>query len=106
MVARENEQKELMTAYKSQQSEFVAVYGRRRIGKTFLVRETFDGMFAFQHTGVARGKQRRQLTEFRRSLRNSGCTEIGMIADWFDAFDCLGKFIVRHTREIVERRLI
>ena len=93
MIAREHEQKELMKAYKSQQSEFVAVYGRRRIGKTFLVRETFDGMFAFQHTGVARGKQRRQLTEFRRSLRNSGCTEIGTITDWFDAFDCLGKFI-------------
>lgn len=93
MIGREYERKELMKAYDSQQSEFVAVYGRRRIGKTFLVRETFEGMFSFQHTGVARGKQRRQLAEFRRSLKNAGCHEIGSFADWFDAFDCLGNFI-------------
>lgn len=93
MVGREYERKELMKAYDSQLSEFVAVYGRRRIGKTFLVRETFNGMLAFQHTGVARGKQRRQLAEFRRSLKNAGCQEARPFADWFDAFDCLGNFI-------------
>ena len=48
MVGREYERKELMKAYDSQLSEFVAVYGRRRIGKTFLVRETFNGMLAFR----------------------------------------------------------
>jgi len=34
-------------------SQFVVVYGRRRIGKTFLVREAFDYKFTFQHAGIA-----------------------------------------------------
>ena len=47
MLARKEEQAELLDAVQSSKSEFVAVYGRRRIGKTFLVEETFAGSFAF-----------------------------------------------------------
>lgn len=53
MVGREKEQKTLINAYKSEYSQFVAVYGRRRVGKTFLIRETFDYKFTFQHAGAA-----------------------------------------------------
>ena len=52
IIERENEQKQLEQLYESEYSEFVAKYGRRRVGKTFLVRETFNYRFAFQHTGV------------------------------------------------------
>ena len=38
----------------SYNSEFVAVYGRRRVGKTYLIRETFNYKFTFQHTGKCR----------------------------------------------------
>lgn len=48
MIGREFEQARLLERYKSGQSEFVVVYGRRRVGKTFLVRETFANKFAFQ----------------------------------------------------------
>ena len=47
MVGRLKEVKELEKRYNSAQSEFVAVYGRRRIGKTYLVRETFGDRFTF-----------------------------------------------------------
>ena len=43
MIGRQRERNVLTAAYESQQSEFVVVYGRRRVGKTFLVRETFEG---------------------------------------------------------------
>ena len=56
MIGREFEQARLLERYKSGQSEFVVVYGRRRVGKTFLVRETFANKFAFQHTGHSKGK--------------------------------------------------
>lgn len=46
MIGRIVEQKELLRALESQQSEFVALYGRRRVGKTFLVNEFFNGRFA------------------------------------------------------------
>lgn len=51
MIGRTIEQKELLRALNSDQSEFVALYGRRRIGKTFLVNEFFNGQFA----GLRRG---------------------------------------------------
>ena len=52
MVGRVAEQKKLAKVMSSNESEFVAVYGRRRIGKTYLVREFFKGKFLFQHTGI------------------------------------------------------
>ena len=51
MIGRRFERERLLEKYKSGQPEFVVVYGRRRVGKTFLVRETFGDKFAFQHTG-------------------------------------------------------
>ena len=51
MIGRERERKILEDAMNSDYSEFVAVYGRRRVGKTFLVRETFDYSFTFQYAG-------------------------------------------------------
>lgn len=54
LIGREKEQKWLREAYKSDESQFVAVYGRRRVGKTFLVRECFNDKFVFQHSGVAK----------------------------------------------------
>ena len=42
MIGREKEKKVLLDAFSSDYSEFVAVYGRRRVGKTFLIRESFD----------------------------------------------------------------
>ena len=52
MFGREEEKRVLLSLLESEKSEFVAVYGRRRVGKTFLVRETFNYKFAFQHTGL------------------------------------------------------
>ena len=56
----------------SERSEFVAVYGRRRIGKTFLVNEAFGYSFAFHVAGLKREGLRRQLDNFRLSLKRQG----------------------------------
>ena len=61
MIGRIAEVKELSEAFASTQSEFVAIYGRRRVGKTFLVNETFGGQYAFQHAGVENVCMREQL---------------------------------------------
>ena len=52
LIGRKEEQERLWDAYNSDESEFVAVYGRRRVGKTYLIRETFADRFAFHHTGL------------------------------------------------------
>ena len=60
MIGRITEKKELIEAFESEYSQFAAVYGRRRVGKTFLVREVFDYKFTFEHSGVANGNNRKQ----------------------------------------------
>ena len=93
IIGRKAEQEELRLAYNSEYSEFVAVTGRRRIGKTFLVRETFNYAFAFQHSGLANQKTRAQLKEFRQSLIRSGLKKCRIPTDWSDAFFLLTQLL-------------
>ena len=93
IIGRKAEQQELRRAYESEYSEFVAVTGRRRIGKTFLVRETFDYRFAFQHSGLANQNTRAQLREFRQSLLRCGMKKCRIPYDWSDAFFLLSEFL-------------
>ena len=77
MIGRKKEQMSLLSAEQSEQSEFVAVYGRRRVGKTFLVRETFAGRLAFSHSGVENVGMTEQLRAFRSSLKEYGWNGAG-----------------------------
>ncbi len=69
LIGRRQEQQLLISALDSDQSEFIAVYGRRRVGKTFLIREAFNYSFAFQHTGLLD-------CEFPKKLHQSGFQEL------------------------------
>ena len=91
MIGRIQEIKELNRMYDSRESEFVAVYGRRRVGKTYLIRETFAGRFSFTHTGLLGVSMSRQLSYFYQSLKEYGCTESRAPKDWFEAFQYLKK---------------
>ena len=93
IIGRKEEKQELLRAYNSEYSEFVAVTGRRRIGKTFLIRETFGYKFAFQHSGLANQNTRAQLKEFRQSLLRSGMKKCRVPVDWSDAFFLLSQLL-------------
>lgn len=93
MIGRKEEIRKLQLAYDSKQSEFVAVYGRRRIGKTFLVNELFGGRFAFQHAGVEKAKMQEQLDYFRDSLLRSGHRDCPRLHTWRSAFFELANFL-------------
>ena len=54
LIGRKKEQEQLLNALREEDSMFVAVYGRRRVGKTYLVRETLGSNFTFYHTGMAK----------------------------------------------------
>lgn len=96
IIGREEEISRLKRAYDSEYSEFVAVYGRRRIGKTFLIRETFGDMFTFQYTGIFNIKNTKQLKEFYLSLLSQGLDKTEeRPKDWFDAFHLLERLIER-----------
>ena len=93
MVGRKTEQKRLEEAFGRDEAQLVAVYGRRRVGKTFLVRETFRGRFYFQHAGLSRGTMSEQLAAFRDSLIRSGAKDVPTLRGWREAFNALERFI-------------
>ena len=99
MIGREKEQRRLRELADSGEAEFVAVYGRRRVGKTCLVRETFDGEFTFCHSGMARVGMASQLHAFRSSLKEWGDSECPRLDNWIDAFDELKRVIRDDDRD-------
>ena len=99
LIGRKKEQKALKGLLKSDKSEFVAIYGRRRVGKTYLVRETFNYRFAFQHTGTQNGSKTVQINEFAKSLRIAGMEDVPTMKDWYDAFFVLGNFLASLNEE-------
>lgn len=93
MIGRTVEQKELLRALESQQSEFVALYGRRRVGKTFLVNEFFNSQFAFCATGIEGGTKREQLELFREELKRQGLEKCPRLTTWIAAFSRLADLL-------------
>ena len=88
MIGRTKEIEDLNRLYESDESEFVAVYGRRRVGKTYLVRETFADRFAFHHTGLPNATKHQQLVHFKESLVAAGA-RVKTPRNWFEAFHAL-----------------
>lgn len=103
MVGRENERLLFQHILKSGSSEFVAVYGRRRVGKTYLIREVFNNHFHFHFTGLAKASLRQQLMNFHTALKKrSPEKEFPVPATWFDAFQQL----IEHTEKSTDNRKV
>ena len=99
LIGRKEEQQILRSAVQSENSEFVAVYGRRRVGKTYLIRETFGYKFTFQHTGLAKGNTKEQLFSFAISLRDAGYDDCPIPKSWLEAFSLLSTYLKNSTDE-------
>ena len=89
IIGREHEIKKLQDLFKSKKSEFVAVCGRRRVGKTFLIRETFKNNFFFDLAGLAESNTKEQLVNFNISLNKVGEGEFPKAKSWLYAFEQL-----------------
>lgn len=99
IIGRKNELSRLQNLLSSDQSEFYAVYGRRRVGKTYLIREAFNYRFTFQHTGLANAKMSMQLAEFQRSLQLCGAKRQARPKNWYEAFWQLQDFLLESKSE-------
>lgn len=99
IIGRKEEQRILLSAAQSEYSELIAVYGRRRVGKTYLIRETFGYKFTFQHTGLANAKTKDQLFSFAISLRDAGYDDCPTPQSWLEAFSLLSHFLKDSTDE-------
>ena len=93
LIGREKEQKILTEAWQADESRFIAVYGRRRVGKTYLIRESLGASFTFQHTGYYGGKLADELFAFSASLREQGLKDFVRPKNWLEAFELLKELI-------------
>lgn len=102
IIGRKKEIKELEDILCSNKAEFVVIYGRRRVGKTFLVREFFKNKFAFHHTGLSpfelseENILTEQLNSFAMTLSRFGKTDGKRPSSWLEAFEML--------RDLLENR--
>ena len=85
IIGRARERQTLRRCEFSEKPEFIAVYGRRRVGKTFLITRHFDNKFTFSVTGNTKD----QLRAFHASLKKHFKTDIPVPTDWFHAFGLL-----------------
>lgn len=110
IIGREKEKAELQRHLESGRPEFIAVYGRRRVGKTFLIDEMFRDFMVFHHTGLSPYDKRRkaslkdQLQNFQFSLIRHGMDGAPLPNSWMEAFFLLERFLEQRdngTRQVV-----
>ncbi len=91
MIGREKERSLMQHCLQSPAAELIAVLGRRRVGKTFLIRQVYTQHMAFELTGIQNGTQREQLENFREQLYTffGEQAPVKRPTSWLDAFTAL-----------------
>jgi uncharacterized protein len=93
LVGRKDEYQILEKSYKSSLSQLIIIYGRRRVGKTFLVNQSFENKFAFKITGVYKQNKNTQLANFSIELSRADNKEHDVFKNWSSAFSALKKYL-------------
>lgn len=91
-IGREKEQQLLHQYLSSPQSEFIAVYGRRRVGKTCLIQRVIGSDYAFYVAGMNNVTMRLQLANFMEGIRRVNA-KVGKVGSWLEAFIALEKHL-------------
>lgn len=97
-IGRKQEIKMLQDIKDSGKAEFVAVYGRRRVGKTYLIQQFFDNKFAFSATGILEGTREEELFAFTSALIAVGYTG-PQPKTWLEAFEGLKSVLERQLHK-------
>lgn len=102
IIGRQKEQSLIGDYMNSSKAELIAVYGRRRVGKTFLIRSYFNDLFDFYFTGTFEAPKGTQLRLFQGELLRYSGAKRKRPADWFEAFEQLRDYLSQlHKDKIV-----
>jgi uncharacterized protein len=102
-IGREEEKSILLKAYNRQEARFVAIFGRRRVGKTYLIRQVLGDKMTFYMTGLSNVKSNQQILNFHTALLRQGGTFPNVPENWFFAFQQLIDFLEAspHPKKVV-----
>ena len=98
IIGRKSEIKRLKAYVESDKSEFVAIYGRRRVGKTFLIKELLDNQLSFRMTGRENASLATQLTNFSYAMSDY-FDDNSTPKNWTEAFRLLAKHLEQSPNE-------
>ena len=93
IIGRKHEQAIIRNYIESKKPELIAVYGRRRVGKTYLVKSMFDNQFDFSYTGMYDVTRAVHLSQFQKALQKCYSVKVPRLTTWFDAFDALKDYL-------------
>lgn len=93
IIGRKEEMKLLQNCYNANEAQLIIIYGRRRVGKTFLINQAFNNDFAFKFTGVYKQNKQTLLNIMTTELADKSHMSIDHIKDWTSAFFCLRKYL-------------
>jgi uncharacterized protein len=96
-IGRAEEQRILQRAYEHSEARFVAMFGRRRVGKTYLIRQVFADKFTFYMTGLSNVSNKQQILNFHTALQRQGGRSLEVPSNWFYAFQHLIDFLEQST---------
>ncbi len=89
IIGRIPELKQLEQLLESPDAELLAIYGRRRVGKTFLIRNAYEKQLVFEFSGAHNASLRTQLAVFGQAMSKATGFHIAAPANWMQAFDQL-----------------
>jgi hypothetical protein len=95
IVGRKEEIQLLEESLKAKNAELIAVYGRRRVGKTFLIHTYFRNHLAFELTGMYGASLKEQLQQFSKALQKATGSALSLKSpeNWVEAFHALEKYL-------------
>jgi uncharacterized protein len=94
MIGRETQTKQLQAALNSSKSAFIALTGRRRVGKTYLVDEVFKKNMCLRVTGVQDGDTKTQIINFTQKIAEySGTAVVSVPKNWQEVFLLLKNYL-------------
>lgn len=99
LIGRKREIEILEGKLRSEKSEFIALYGRRRVGKTYLVRNVFADKFTFRMTGLANSSLPEQMTNFNLAMKDQYPQgHFYAAGNWMEAFQLIRE-VVKRSRQ-------
>ncbi|MCR4953776.1 MAG: ATP-binding protein [Treponema sp.] len=99
IIGREDEIRQLKKCFEAKEAQLVVLYGRRRVGKTFLINQFFNGRFDFKVTGEYEGTKEAQLHNFFTELNRHSETKFTAPKNWTEAFEQLREYIENLSSE-------
>jgi uncharacterized protein len=104
LIGRIPETEILKEALNNSKSDLITVYGRRRVGKTFLIREFYGKNIVFEVTGLFGGRMKDQLQNFSKEVFKRTKKTVPVITSWFEMFTVLENYL--DTKKDTKKKVI